>query len=205
MARGLICGRAMTGALALLVLASGCVSDPVTEVPPAEEEEEEEEPSLSEEDRKFGENFLPLAREFGLTEFATAERNEAGGVLYEFLPAGEELEGWSLLGTVLLLSVGSTWEEGQAALPRYSDFIAQKVTELYTKGILPGELGDVYFLHFRLGGGTQAEHSLMANWQLHPGLLASFQVQQRPEDFSPRQIAHFQEIVRQLGRSGVAD
>jgi hypothetical protein len=30
-------------------------------------------------------------------------------------------------------------------------------------------------------------------------------LQQRPEGFSPRQVAHFQEIVRQLGRSGVAE
>jgi hypothetical protein len=185
----------------LLALASGCVSVPETEAPPTEEAEV----SLSEADRKFGENFLPLAREFGLSEFAYADRNEAGGVLYKFLPAGEELEGWSIRGTVLLLSVGSTWEEGQAALPRYSEFIAQRVTELYSKGILPGELGDVYFIHFRLGDGASAEHSLMANWQLNPGLLASFQVEQRPGAFSRRQVAHFQEIVRQLGRSGLAE
>ena len=190
----------MTGISVLLVLASGCVSEPETEAPPPEEAK----PSLSEEDRKFGENFLPLAREFGLTEFASADRNAAGGFLYEFLPAGEELEGWSHLGTVLLLSVGSTWEEGQAALPRYSEFIVQQVTELYSKGILPGELGEVYFIHFRLRDGASAEHSLMANWQLNPGLLASFHVQQRSEGFSPRQVAHFQEIVRQLGRSDLA-
>lgn len=193
--------RARAWLLAAIVAVAGCVSEPVTEPAPVEEAEA----ALSEEEQEFGKRFLPLAGEFGLSEYAFADRTPDGGVLYMYLPEGEELESWVHLGVIVLTGVGATWEEGQAFLPRYADSIVRGVTKLYASEVLRGGKGDVHFFHFRLGNGARAEHSLMASWQLLPGMVATFQVEQRPQPFSPRQVEQFKDVVRQLGRSDAAD
>lgn len=172
---------------------------PAGEEPRAGSPAPEAQPDLRKNDWEFGKKFLPLTREFALTEYVSSNRTASGGVLYEYLPQGEGLESWTHLGTVIVLKAGTTWEEGRVALPKYSSFIAKNAGELYGKEVFRGRESDVYFVHFRLGQGTGGEYSLMANWQIHPGLLASFQVQQRPEAFSARQVAHFRQVVRGLG------
>jgi hypothetical protein len=152
---------------------------------------------LSPEEAELGARFQPLADAFGFTEYVRSARTR-GGVLFEYLPEGDVLERWTYLGTLLLVPVGESWEEGDAMLPRYVEAFTSGTRVLNERGVFTAPEGDVWIFDYELGTGALHEHNLAAVWQVLPGTLAVFQVQHRPEPFSQFQIDHFKSIAGQL-------
>jgi hypothetical protein len=180
--------------LCLLATLVGCAASP-------ESSEGEAGPvvhGLDDQQAQTGNLFLPLASEFGPVRYAYAART-ATGIQYEYLPVGETLERWQHLATVTLVQVGSSWEEGSAVLPRYVQAFRQQVN-VHEEAAFSGKAGDVAFTRYQTGGGAIEEHNLAATWQIAPGTLATFQVQQRVGPPSEALIEHFKKVAARIAQ-----
>ena len=156
---------------------------------------------LSKKEAELGWTFRALANEFGLRNYAAATRTETG-LLFEYLPADETLDGWRTLGTLLLVPVGSSWKEGEDVLPRYVDAFRRRHKKVNDVATWHATGGPIWFMDYELdAGGPGHQHNLAAVWQLLPGTLAVFQTQRRAERFAPWQIDHFKRIAEQLDRA----
>jgi hypothetical protein len=157
---------------------------------------------LSDQQAQFGNTFLPLAREFGRTKYAYAART-ATGVQYEYLPEGETLDGWQHLATLTLVAVGRSWDDGKAILPKAVEVFRRGVRVLETS-TFSGSAGVVAFTSYRIGGGAIEEYNLAATWQLTPGTLATFQVQQRLRAHTREQVEHFKSVAARIAQPSEA-
>lgn len=186
----------------LALLALGCASSGEKSPPPSE-------PftaiGVSEGEAEFGKTYLPLTRRFGFTEYVHAARAAGGSTLYEYLPEGETLEGWNHLATLLLHRVAGSWEEGAKALPRYRDAFLAGLPLVQESLHAPGAQGGASYLRYQTGGGPLTEHALAVVWQVLPGTMATFQVQQRSEPFAQRQKDEFVELVYELALARAPD
>lgn len=155
---------------------------------------------ISDNEAELGRTFQPLADRFGLTRYVYATRTQTG-LRFEYLPEGETLDAWRTLGTLLLVPVGGSWEEGEAALPKYIDAFRRRMKTVNDIATWRGPGGDVWFMDYEVVEGPLREHILAAVWQLLPGTLGVFQTQRRPERFPAWQIDHFKQITSQLDRA----
>jgi hypothetical protein len=158
-------------------------------------------PTLSEQELKIGLTFQSLADEFGFTEYVQASRTSSGrGLLFQYLPEGEELDRWTYLGGLVLTRVGETWEQGAEALPEFFENFRKRLKHVNDAVTWSFPEGDVAFVDYEFGGESLRVHNLAVMWQVFPGHLAIFQAQRRPERFQQWQITHFREVAQRLGR-----
>ena len=153
---------------------------------------------LSDEAAHLGNLFLPLARRFGLSNFAHASPGARGGALYEYLPPGETLDAWTRIGTLYIFRVGETWEDAEATLPRYVEALRKGAPEVHSTDSFPGAKGGSFFIHYTTGGGPIREEGLSAIWAVFPGHLANFQTMKRGEPYSEQDIEYFRSIAASL-------
>jgi hypothetical protein len=158
-------------------------------------------PPLSDEERDIGVTFQPLADQFGFTRYVSASRTATGGIVFEYLPEDESLDGWRYLGRLLLTRVADTWEEGAEILPRYAEAFVGQMRTVNEAVIWPFPEGHVAFVNYEVGTGMLHEHNLATIWQVLPGHIAVFQAQRRPELFTQWQVEHFKSVAQRLGRA----
>jgi hypothetical protein len=149
---------------------------------------------------EFGRTFLPLARRFDLTRFSFAGRAADGGVLYEYLPAGETRDDWTHLGSLHIVRVGQTFEDSAPIVPKLAAAIMRSGVEVHEAGSYPGSAGGVYFLHYTIASGPLREEGLSAVWAVLPGHIANFQEMNRAEPYSAHQVEYFKSVAASLAR-----
>jgi hypothetical protein len=158
---------------------------------------------LDQREIEFGARFQPLADEFGLLQYARASRTPTGnGLVFDYLPEGESLAAWSYRGTLRVIRVADTWEEGEAILPRYIEIFREGVKD----GLRDIETwdfpeGDVTFVDYELHSGDRTHHNLGAVWQVLPGHIAIFEVHRADARFEDWQVERFREVAQRLGRA----
>jgi hypothetical protein len=147
----------------------------------------------------LGNRFLPLASEFGLDRYAAASRGTRGGVLFEYLPPGSDLDTWERIGSLFLYRAAPSADEARAILPRYAARMHDTVPIVHHSEVLEGDRGQIFFLHYSAVQGPRREEGLSAIWMPLPGSIANFQLINRGVPFDQGEIAHFREIATGLG------
>jgi hypothetical protein len=146
-----------------------------------------------------GIQFLPLAREVGLERYAAARRGTRGGVLFEYLPAGSDLDSWDRIGSLFLYRAAPSADEARAILPRYAARMHDTVPTVHRSEVLEGEDGTIFFLHYSAVEGPRREEGLSAIWMPLPGSIANLQLITRGEPFDEAEIASFRAMAMGLG------
>jgi len=151
-------------------------------------------------EQQLGTAFLALTSRFGFPRLVESSRT-ASGLAFHYLPEGESPEDWHFRGSIVLVRLGATWEEGEALLPRYVEAFEKQLTAVNHSATVESEYGDVTYLDYELAGEGGRRHTLAALWQAMPGVVAAFQAQRRPERFGPEQLEQFKLMILELAEA----
>jgi hypothetical protein len=153
---------------------------------------------LSAEEADGGRQFLPLARQFALPQFAFAARSSNGGLLYEFLPLGDSLDRWTRLGSVHVFRVGATLDDAAQILPEYMEFLRSLADVVHETEYFPALNGGVHLIHYDAAANDYREEGLAAVWVTGPGLIVNFQVMNRGSAYTEAHVEGFWKIFSEL-------
>lgn len=155
--------------------------------------------NASNEEQEFGKTFLPLASDFGMTNYAYAAKSSPVSVLYEYLPQNQNFDSWKQLSSVNIFQLGDKAEE---VLPKLAESFQAKgagkvVNETKTFGTGSSQ---VYFTDYVIGSGPIREHNLSMIWQILPGVIANFQIQKRDGNYSKDIKEEFLGLVKKTAK-----
>ncbi len=154
--------------------------------------------NLDQQSEEFGKTFIPLAAQFGFTEYVYAAKSDSGMILFEYLKPGENLESWKNMATVSLFPVAETEQEAAEALPQYAALFRSGTGRILEEEEHDTEMGKLYFTHYDISAGPIKESNLSLIWQIMPGVIGNFQVQRRPDDPSPQDVDNFKHFMTSM-------
>lgn len=150
---------------------------------------------IPQEAASVGRIFAPLAKRFGNFAYSYASPASGGrALLFEYSLVGEKIGEWSRLVSILFIPV--------EPVPGAAESLFRQLREappLQARVILresyPGANGGAYFQHYTIGGGPLREEGLSMTWVVTSGAVATFQLMNRGEPYTPEEIGRFRSIA----------